>query len=181
MIRAAIFSSFLRHDLEAALSGGPVWTAACLFSNRPGPHVEAAKKKGVPAFLFEGPHDQFEEWALKSLKLSECRLAVCVGFNKLLSRKFIDAAPPVINAHPSLLPAFPGPDNEVYPAVLARGCKLTGVTFHFVDEGIDTGQIIHQSPVPVLERDGVESLRERVEAKLAEEFPKALAIVAQAL
>ena len=70
----------------------------------------------------------------------------------------------VINVHPSLLPAFAGGmDTNVHEKVLARGCKMTGTTLIFIDQGADTGPIIMQKAVPVLQTDTVDSIKERVQ------------------
>ncbi|MEM7808110.1 MAG: phosphoribosylglycinamide formyltransferase [Planctomycetota bacterium] len=83
----------------------------------------------------------------------------------------------VINVHPSLLPAFGGKGmygRHVHEAVLARGCKVTGCTVHFVDNGLDTGPIIDQRVVPVEEGDSAESLAARVQAAEREALVDAL-------
>ena len=67
----------------------------------------------------------------------------------------------IVNIHPSLLPAFPG-KNAVGQALKA-GVKVTGVTIHYVDEGMDTGPIIAQEPVPVFQNDTEETLQKRIQ------------------
>jgi phosphoribosylglycinamide formyltransferase-1 len=81
----------------------------------------------------------------------------------LLRPDFLDRFPGrVINVHPALLPRFPGA-NAVEDA-LAAGARETGATVHYVDQGIDTGAVIDQVPVPIKEDDTVETLRERIQA-----------------
>lgn len=90
---------------------------------------------------------------------------VSSGFMRIVAPTFIDAfAGRYINTHPALLPAFPGA-HGVRDA-LAYGVKITGCTVHYADAGVDTGPIIAQAPVAVLDGDTEESLHERI--KLAE-------------
>jgi len=80
-----------------------------------------------------------------------------------------------MNIHPSLLPAFAGGmDKNVHKAVLDAGCKVTGCTLHFVDEGADTGPIILQKPVIIEETETVDSLKEKVQAAEQEVILKAI-------
>jgi len=86
---------------------------------------------------------------------------VTAGFMKILGTRFLDAfAGRIVNTHPALLPSFPGA-HAVHDA-LANGVKLTGSTVHLVDEGVDTGPILAQEAVPVLDDDDRESLHERI-------------------
>jgi phosphoribosylglycinamide formyltransferase-1 len=86
-------------------------------------------------------------------------LVVCAGYMHLLTPAFL-ARYPAINVHPSLLPAFAG--TTPLEDALAAGVAETGVTVHFVDEGVDSGPVIFQEPVPILPGDTPETLRERV-------------------
>jgi len=88
-------------------------------------------------------------------------LVVLAGFMKLVGPDFLAAFPDrVLNAHPSLLPAFPG--MQAPADALAHGVKLTGCTVFLVDGGIDAGPIVAQRAVPVLDDDTVEALHERI-------------------
>ncbi|MGH3040240.1 MAG: phosphoribosylglycinamide formyltransferase, partial [Gaiellaceae bacterium] len=86
-------------------------------------------------------------------------LVVCAGYMQLLTPGFLERYT-AINVHPSLLPAFPG--TRPIEDALAAGVPETGVTVHFVDEGVDSGPVIFQEPVPILSGDTAETLRERV-------------------
>lgn len=86
-------------------------------------------------------------------------LVVCAGYMHLLTPGFLDRHT-AINVHPSLLPAFPG--TTPIEDALAAGVPETGVTVHFVDEGVDTGPVIFQEPVPIRPGETPEALRERV-------------------
>ena len=100
-------------------------------------------------------------------------LVVLAGFMKLFQPPFVRKYKNrIINVHPTLLPAFPG----AHPVAdtLAYGVKFTGVTVHFVDEGVDTGPIIAQSVVPVLDTDDQESLHNRIQVEEHKLYPQVI-------
>lgn len=86
-------------------------------------------------------------------------LVVSVGFMRILSNSFVKRFK-VINSHPALLPNFPG--AHAVRDALSAGVKETGCTIHWVDEGVDTGEIIAQSKVEILPNDDVSTLHERI-------------------
>jgi phosphoribosylglycinamide formyltransferase 1 len=88
-------------------------------------------------------------------------LVVCAGYMHLLTPAFLDRFP-ALNVHPSLLPAFPG--MRAIEDALAAGASETGVTVHFVDEGVDTGPVVAQERVAIEPGDDAETLRARVRA-----------------
>ncbi len=91
----------------------------------------------------------------------DVELVVCAGYMHLLRPAFLDRFPQrVLNVHPAPLPGFPG--AHPLEDVLAAGAPAAAATVHYVDEGVDTGPVIASEPVPVLEGDTLESLRERV-------------------
>jgi phosphoribosylglycinamide formyltransferase-1 len=93
---------------------------------------------------------------------AEVDLVVLAGFMRILKGEFLRAFEGrVVNVHPSLLPSFPG--LEAWKQALDAGVKWTGVTVHYVDQGIDSGPIIAQEPVPVREDDTPESLHARIQ------------------
>jgi phosphoribosylglycinamide formyltransferase-1 len=104
---------------------------------------------------------------------------VCLaGFMRLLSAGFVRAFPErILNIHPSLLPSFPGLDAQ--HQALAHGVKVTGCTVHFVDEQLDSGPIILQAAVPVLDHDTVETLSARILTEEHRIYSEALQIVTQ--
>jgi len=149
-------------NLQALLDQGlPVVAVA---SNVPGAKaLERAGASHVPASVFplerhasrEERDAAMADW-LESLGVS---LVVCAGYMHLLTKGFL-ARFPAINVHPSLLPAFPG--THPIEDALAAGVPETGVTVHFLDEGIDTGPMILQQAVPVLPGDTPETLHARL-------------------
>lgn len=124
-----------------------------------------AERAGIPTFVKQvGMHDSREAWDLaltRAVEGFEPDLVVLAGFMKLVSRDFLTRFEHrVVNTHPALSPAFPGMRG---PAdALDYGVKVTGCTLFVVDPGVDTGQIIAQRVVDVLDDDSVETLHERI-------------------
>ena len=101
---------------------------------------------------------------------------VLAGFMRIVKPKLLAAFPQrVLNIHPALLPAFPGIAG--WKQALDYGCKVAGVTVHFVDAGTDTGPIIVQKAVPVLDGDTPETLHARIQVQEHIAYPEALRIV----
>jgi phosphoribosylglycinamide formyltransferase 1 len=102
-----------------------------------------------------------EREILRTLADSKPDYIVLAGYMRLLSPSFISAYPNrILNIHPSLLPSFPGVDAQAQ--AIAHGVKISGCTVHFVDEGLDSGPIIVQRAVPVLEGDTADTLSKRI-------------------
>jgi phosphoribosylglycinamide formyltransferase-1 len=147
-------------------------------SNRPGAlALLRARAAGKPALVVDHSaypdRAGFEDALLAVLAAHAVEAVTLAGFMRLLTPRFLDAFPDrVVNIHPSLLPAFPGVDAQ--RQALEHGVKVTGATVHFVDAGLDSGAIIAQAAVPVLEGDTVESLRARVLEREHELLPWAV-------
>ncbi|MDR1315073.1 MAG: phosphoribosylglycinamide formyltransferase [Deltaproteobacteria bacterium] len=128
--------------------------------------LDAARVRGIDALTvrssdFKGDRPGFEKRILEALAPYSIELAVLAGFQRVLGRAFLDAFPAgVMNIHPALLPSFPG--HMVWSKETDYGVKLAGATAHFVDEGVDSGPIICQGAVPVLETDGPDELSARI-------------------
>ncbi|NPV60176.1 MAG: phosphoribosylglycinamide formyltransferase [Actinobacteria bacterium] len=100
-------------------------------------------------------------------------LVVLAGYMKLVGPEFVSAfRERIMNIHPALLPSFPGTSGVA--DALAYGVKVTGVTVHFVDEGLDTGPIILQEAVPVLPGDDEETLHQRIHEVEYRLYPEAI-------
>ena len=122
----------------------------------------------------EGPA---EDRCIAMLKDAGCDTVVLAGFMRIVKRGLLAAFPGrVLNIHPALLPAFPG--VHAWKQALDYGTKIAGVTVHFVDEGTDTGPIIVQRAVPVLDGDTPESLHARIQVEEHIAYPEALALLA---
>ncbi|HUH15663.1 MAG TPA: phosphoribosylglycinamide formyltransferase [Gaiellaceae bacterium] len=150
-------------NLQALLDAGlPV---AAVASSRPAVRaLERAEAAGVPSAAF--PLDEYADREQRDRTMANwlqehgIRLVVCAGYMHLLTAPFLARFPGrIVNVHPSLLPAFPG--ARAIDDALAAGVETTGVTVHLVDEGLDTGPVIRQEPVPVQPR---ETLAERIHA-----------------
>jgi phosphoribosylglycinamide formyltransferase 1 len=124
-----------------------------------------AQAAGIPAAAFaleDYPSREERDLAMSEwLTGHEVELVVCAGYMQLLTPAFLERHT-AINVHPSLLPEFPG--TTPIEDALAAGVTETGVTVHFVDEGVDTGPVIFQEPVPIRQGDTAEDVRERVHA-----------------
>ena len=111
------------------------------------------------------------------VRILDGRTVVLAGFMRIVKPKLLAAFPNrVLNIHPALLPAFPGVHS--WTQALDYGCKVAGVTVHFVDAGTDSGPIIVQKAVPVLEDDTPETLHARIQVQEHIAFPEALNIIA---
>lgn len=158
--------SNLQAVLDACAHGTLDATVQLVLSNKPGVFaLKRAQTAGVPTVVLSHKHfatrEAFDEQIVRELKARSVDTVVLAGFMRIVTPKLIDAfAGRVINIHPSLLPSFPGVD--AHKQALEYGVKITGCTVHFVDAGMDTGPIIAQSAVPVLEDDTIDSLRARV-------------------
>ena len=100
------------------------------------------------------------------------RLVVLAGYMQLLTPAFLDRFDPIVNVHPSLLPAFPG--LRAIERAIEAGVPETGVTVHLVDEGIDTGPVLRQEPVPVEPRATLVERIHAVEHRLLPEVVREL-------
>ena len=145
--------------------------------------LERARKHGLPCqwldcapwkTKLEGPA---EDRCIELLKAAGCDTVVLAGFMRIVKPKLLAAFPlRVLNIHPALLPAFPGIHS--WTQALDYGCKVAGVTVHFVDAGTDSGPIIVQKCVPVQEDDTPETLHARIQVQEHIAFPEALNILA---
>lgn len=126
---------------------------------------------------FQGERARFEDALGAVLREHGVELVVLAGFMRLLTPHFVRQWPGrIVNIHPSLLPAFPG--AHAHRGALAAGVKVSGCTVHFVDEGTDTGPIIAQAAVPVLEGDTEETLAARVLAEEHRLLPEVVRLIA---
>jgi phosphoribosylglycinamide formyltransferase-1 len=127
--------------------------------------LERAERAGIATFVLDhkafASREGFDHELAAALRSRGVELVVLAGFMRLLTAGFLDAFPHrVVNIHPALLPAFPG--THAQHQAFAYGVKFTGCTVHFVDGGTDTGPVIAQAVVPVLDSDDEETLRTRI-------------------
>ena len=145
--------------------------------------LDRAKRHGIPCqYLDCAPwktklEGQAEDRCIEILRGAGVDTVVLAGFMRIVKPGLLAAFPNrVLNIHPALLPAFPGVHS--WTQALDYGCKVAGVTVHFVDGGTDTGPIIVQKAVPVLEDDTSETLHARIQVEEHKAFPEALALLA---
>jgi phosphoribosylglycinamide formyltransferase-1 len=133
----------------------------------------------IPPGKFRTKLDEDAERAfVAALQNAKVDLIVLAGFMRVLKGDFLRAFEGrIVNIHPSLLPCFPG--LESWRQALEHGVKVAGCTVHFVDAGVDSGAIIGQSAVPVLDDDTAETLHQRIHAAEHELYPKCVAALAR--
>ena len=143
-----------------------------------------ARERNLPArFIAPGKFrtkldEEAENAYIQALREAKVDLIVLAGFMRVLKGDFLRAFEGrIINIHPSLLPSFPG--LEAWKQALEAGVKVTGCTVHFVDAGVDSGPIIGQQTVPVLDDDTAETLHQRIHAAEHELYPKCVAALAR--
>ena len=129
--------------------------------------LERAKRRGILYRVVQlsefDDRPSFDREVLAALTSAQVDLVALAGYMKLVGAEMIEAFPNrIMNIHPALLPCFPG--EQGVPDALDYGVKVSGVTVHFVYEGLDTGPIIAQEAVPVEDGDDVESLHNRIHA-----------------
>lgn len=141
--------------------------------------LDVAREFGVPnAYLPPGKfrtrlEPVVETELVKMLEAAGVELVVLAGFMRVLKEPMLNAFPRrIINLHPSLLPKFPG--MEAWKQALAASEKLTGCTVHYVDTGIDSGEIIAQRKVPILPSDTPEALHARIQIVERELYPEVI-------
>lgn len=142
--------------------------------------IDKARKLGVPVQVVErnkfGSKKDFEAQIFHLIDEARIDYLLLAGYMRILSNDFVRRYPGrIINVHPSLLPAFPGA-HGIKDAFEAK-VQETGVTIHFVDEGVDTGPVILQRKVPVAPGEALETLEAKVHAVEYEVYPEALNLV----
>jgi phosphoribosylglycinamide formyltransferase-1 len=143
-----------------------------------------ARERGIPArFISPGKFrtkldKQAERAYVEALRAAEVDLIALAGFMRVLKDEFLRSfAGRIVNIHPSLLPSFPG--LAAWQQALAHGVRVTGCTVHFVDAGVDSGPIIGQQTVPVLDDDTAETLHQRIQAAEHALYPQCVAAIAR--
>jgi len=133
----------------------------------------------IPPGKFRTKLDEDAEGAfVGALREAGVNLVVLAGFMRVLKGDFLRTFEGrIVNIHPSLLPSFPG--LEAWKQALDYGVKATGCTVHFVDAGVDSGPIIGQQTVPVMDDDDAESLHQRIHQAEHELYPRCVAAIAR--
>ena len=144
--------------------------------------LQRAKRAGIPQEIIRSQdfknRTEFDAAIAKKIQGYDIDLIVLAGYMKLFQPPFVrQFQNKIVNIHPSLLPAFPG--ANAIADTLAYGVKVSGVTVHFVDEGVDTGPIIAQASVPVYEDDDEETLHHRIQIEEHKLYPQVIKNYAQ--
>ena len=181
-MRIAVYASGNGSNFQAiaeAIASKQVDATICfLFCDNPKAYViERAKKLGVPFKVFSPRNYEnraaYERELLNQLELHAVDLIVLAGYMRIIGPTLLRAyANRILNIHPSLLPSFPG-KSSIQDAFDANE-KETGVTVHFVDEGVDTGPIIAQEKVIILPEDTLDSLETRIHQVEHRLFPQVI-------
>ena len=133
----------------------------------------------IPPGKFRTKLDEEAERAfVEALQVARVDLVVLAGFMRVLKGDFLRAFEGrIVNIHPSLLPSFPG--LEAWKQALDHGVKVAGCTVHYVDAGVDSGAIIGQQTVPVLDSDTAETLHQRIHAAEHQLYPECVGAIAR--
>jgi phosphoribosylglycinamide formyltransferase 1 len=189
-VRTAVFASGGGSNLQALLdrfaAGGPASICLVVSDRAEAGALDRARAAGVPTVHVPVRHRTDGDVArdlTAALKEHDIEFIALAGYLRLVPTRVIGAfRDRIVNIHPALLPSFGGRGmygRHVHSAVIARGCRVSGVTVHWVDENYDEGRIIAQWPVPVVAGDTAESLAARVLQVEHRVYPAAIAAIAR--
>jgi phosphoribosylglycinamide formyltransferase 1 len=184
--RVCVLASGTGTNLQAIidqLHGSDGIEVAGVVSDKPAaPALERAGRAGIPTAVFaneDHPDRPARDAAIADwLEQHRADLVVLAGYMQLLSPGFVARFPNrIVNVHPALLPSFPGLD--AVGQALEHGAKITGVTVHFVDDGVDSGPIILQRPVPIPPDRDRDALEQTIHATEHALLPQAVRLIAE--
>ena len=187
MMRLGVLASGSGSNLQAILDACahrsiPAQVAVVISNVAGARALSRAEEAGVPALLL--PHgaypsrDAYDAELVALLRRHQVDLVCLAGFMRLLTPVLLSAFQNrILNIHPALLPAYPG--MHAVRQALKGGARVSGCTVHIVDEGTDTGPIVIQAAVPVLDGDTEETLAARILAQEHRIYPRAIGLVAQ--
>lgn len=166
----AIIDSIEKKELKAEIT-------VVISNKRTASALDRAKAHGINAIYLDPDQSKnvmaYDKKIVELLKDSKVGWVVLAGYLKIVSEVLLSAYPNrILNIHPSLLPAFTG--LHAQQQALSYGVKVSGCTVHLVDSGIDSGPIVVQAAVPVLDNDSVETLRKRILEKEHKIYPMVL-------
>ena len=175
--------SNLQAILDAVAAGRcPARVAVVVSDVKDAPALDRARRTGVPAVHLDPraypDRVAFDHAVADVLDAHGASLICLAGYMRILSPAFVARyRGRLLNVHPALLPAFPG--LHAQRRALEHGVRIAGATVHFVDEGVDTGPILLQAAVPVLEGDDEASLAARILVEEHRLYPEAIRLVAE--
>ncbi len=170
--------SNLQAIIDAIESGKVNANISCVISNVPGVQsLDRAKKHGIPAVVVDhkdfSDRTAYEKELLKVIDSYNPGLICLAGYMRIVGAEIIkNYKGRIMNVHPALLPSFPGLHGQ--KQALDYGAKVSGCTVHFVDEGCDTGPVILQKVVPVLDDDTEATLSARILEEEHKAYPEAI-------
>ena len=186
-LKIAVLASGSGSNLQAIIdeikSGFLPVELALVLSDKPQAYaLQRAEAAGVPTKVLLpadfASREDYDAELVRLLKASGAEAVALAGYMRLVTPVFLQAFPHrVLNIHPALLPSFPGLHGQ--RRAFEYGVKVAGCTVHFVDEGMDSGPIILQAPVPVLEDDDADSLAARILEQEHIIYPLALRLLAE--
>lgn len=177
--------SNLQAIIDACAAGKIKARVACVISNKEDAFgLERARRAGIPALHLDHRaytgRESYDQALVATLREFGVELVALAGFMRIITSVLLDAFPlAVMNIHPALLPSFPG--LHAQRQALEYGAKVAGCTVHFVDCGTDTGPIILQAPVPVVEGDTEETLSSRIQKEEHRAYPEAIRLYSEGL
>lgn len=178
-VRAAVFASGSGTNFQAIIERTDLpCEVSLLICDKPGaPVIEKAKHAGVSVLSFNPKNYQskseYEEWLVDQLQAYEIDWIFLAGYMRLIGSTLLHAYEGrIINIHPSLLPKFPGLD--AIGQALENKASVTGVTIHYVDEGMDTGPVIAQESISIYPNESRDSLTERIQNIEHELYPEVI-------
>lgn len=188
MLKVAVFASGNGSNFQALVDAAQCneldgATIELLVCDKPAARVvERAQAAGIDTYLFApkdfATREEYERLILAELERRGIDLIVLAGYMRIITSVLVDAYEGrMINVHPSLLPSFPGV-NAIGQA-LAHGVKVTGVTVHFVDGGLDSGPIISQQAIGITPTDTEETLAMRIHETEQQLLPTAVKAIAR--
>lgn len=186
-LKIAVLASGSGSNLQAIIdeiAAGLLPAELCLvISDKPDAYaLQRAQKANVPTKILL-PQDfasraDYDAQLVQILQAAKVEVVALAGYMRLVTPTLLNAFPQrVLNIHPALLPSFPG--LHAQRQAFEYGVKVAGCTVHFVDEGMDSGPIILQAPVPVLDTDDVDSLAARILEQEHIIYPLALRLLAE--
>lgn len=175
--------SNLQTIIDSIDNGNLQCEIAVVISDNPNAYaLTRAEKKGIETHIVKPANfknrEAFDAELVRILTIHGVNLVVLAGFMRIVTPMLINSFPyKIVNIHPALLPSFPG--LHVQKKAIEYGAKFSGCTVHFVDEGMDTGPIIIQAVVPVLDDDTEETLAARILKEEHRIYPYAIRLFAE--
>ena len=187
MLKLAVLASGSGSNLQAmidAIAAGalPAKIQLVLSDKADAFALERAKQAGIPTVVISpqafATREEYDRQVVAAIRQYEVDVVALAGYMRVVTPGFLQAFPQrVVNIHPALLPAFPGLHGQ--RQAWEYGVKVSGCTVHFVDEGTDTGPIIAQATVPVLDTDDADTLAARILEQEHRLYPHVLKLLAE--